>query len=200
MLIRPRPKATKTSSCTRCPATSQRRQYNNRGDGDKDAGYYKAAKNASELNAIFDEIQKSETTTSAYTNVVMEDTLSEYVDLDDNTYKVVAKDASGQDVALTPGTDYNLTYDSASLKKFVVTFLKPLANSVTYTLEYNVKPTQKAYDEYAANLNASKDGYDGVSVTRALICRETSRPRASLVSTERFRMPVIHGRECESSV
>ena len=36
--------------------------YNNRGDGDKDAGYYKAAKNASELNAIFDEIQKSETT------------------------------------------------------------------------------------------------------------------------------------------
>lgn len=137
--------------------------YNNnkRGDGDKDAGYYKAAKNASELNAIFDEIQKSETTTSAYTNVVMEDTLSEYVDLADNPYKVVAKDSSGQDVALTPGTDYNLTYDSVA-KKFVVTFLKPLANSVTYTLEYNVKPTQKAYDEYAANLNASKDGYDGV--------------------------------------
>ncbi len=25
-----------------------------------------------------------------------------------------------------------------------------------------MKPTQKAYDEYAANLNASKDGYDGV--------------------------------------
>ncbi len=135
--------------------------YDKRGDGNKDAGYYKAAKNASELNAIFDEIQKSETTTSAYTNVVMEDTLSEYVDLADNDCKVVAKDSSGRDVALTPGTDYNLTYDSAA-KKFVVTFLKPLANSVTYTLEYNVKPTQKAYDEYAANLNASKDGYDGV--------------------------------------
>lgn len=136
--------------------------YDDCDGGDKDAGYYKAAKNASELNTIFDEIQKSETTTSAYTNVVMEDTLSEYVDLDDNnTYKVVAKDALGQDVVLTPGTDYNLTYDSAA-KKFVVTFLKPLANSVTYTLEYNVKPTQKAYDEYAANLNASKDGYDGV--------------------------------------
>lgn len=135
--------------------------YDKRGDGDKDAGYYKAAKNASELNAIFDEIQKSETTTSAYTNVVMEDTLSEYVDLADNDCKVVAKDSSGRDVALAPGTDYNLTYDSAA-KKFVVTFLKPLANSVTYTLEYNVKPTQKAYDEYAANLNASKDGYDGV--------------------------------------
>lgn len=136
--------------------------YNNRGDGDKDAGYYKAAKNASELNAIFDEIQKSETTTSAYTNVVMEDTLSEYVDLADNDYKVVAKDSSGQDVALTPGTDYNLTYDSVA-KKFVVTFLKPLANSVTYTLVYNVKPTQKAYDEYASNLNAGGNGYGDVT-------------------------------------
>lgn len=136
-------------------------EYDDLDDRDKDAGYYKAAKNASELNAIFNEIQKSETTTSAYTNVVMEDTLSEYVDLAGGEYKVVAKDSSGRDVALTPGTDYNLTYDSAA-KKFVVTFLKPLANSVTYTLEYNVKPTQKAYDEYAANLNASKDGYDGV--------------------------------------
>lgn len=136
-----------------------------RGGGDKDAGYYKAAKNASELNAIFDEIQKSETTTSAYTNVVMEDTLSEYVDLADRDYrdyKVVAKDSSGRDVVLTPGTDYNLTYDSAA-KKFVVTFLKPLANSVTYTLEYNVKPTQKAYDEYAANLNAGGNGYGDVT-------------------------------------
>lgn len=135
--------------------------YNNRGDGDKDAGYYKAAKNASELNAIFDEIQKSETTTSAYTKVTMEDTLSGYVELADSNYKVVAKDASGKVVSLTKNVDYTLTYD-ASTKKFTVAFLKPLVNNVTYTLEYNVKPTQKAYDEYAANLNAGKDGYDGV--------------------------------------
>lgn len=135
--------------------------YNKRGGGDKDAGYYKAAKNASELNAIFDEIQKSETTTSAYTKVTMEDTLSGYVELADSNYKVVAKDASGKVVSLTKNVDYTLTYD-ASTKKFTVAFLKPLVNNVTYTLEYNVKPTQKAYDEYAANLNAGKDGYDGV--------------------------------------
>lgn len=135
--------------------------YKNRGDGDKDAGYYKAAKNASELNAIFDEIEKSETTTSAYTKVTMEDTLSGYVELADSNYKVVAKDASGKVVSLTKNVDYTLTYD-ASTKKFTVAFLKPLVNNVTYTLEYNVKPTQKAYDEYAANLNAGKDGYDGV--------------------------------------
>ena len=133
-------------------------EYDNRGDGDTDAGYYKAAKNALELNAIFNEIEKSETTTSAYTNVTMEDTLSDYVDLADSTYKVVAKDASGKVVPLTKNVDYTLTYD-ASTKKFTVAFLKPLAHNVTYTLEYNVKPTQKAYDEYAANLNAGKDGY-----------------------------------------
>lgn len=135
--------------------------YDNRGDGDKDAGYYKAATNASELNAIFDEIEKSETTTSAYTKVTMEDTLSGYVELADSNYKVVAKDASGKVVSLTKNVDYTLTYD-ASTKKFTVAFLKPLVNNVIYTLEYNVKPTQKAYDEYAANLNAGKDGYDGV--------------------------------------
>ena len=135
--------------------------YYDLGGGDKNAGYYKAAKNASELNAIFDEIQKSETTTSAYTNVVMEDTLSEYVDLDDNPYEVVAKDSSGQAVALTKDVDYTLTYDE-NAKKFTVRFLKALAHNVTYTLEYNVKPTQKAYDEYAANLNAGQGGYGTV--------------------------------------
>lgn len=136
--------------------------YDNRGDvGNIKAGYYKSATNASELNAIFDEIQKSETTTSAYTNVVMEDTLSEYAELAGSDYKVVAKDSSGQAVALTKDVDYILTYDE-NAKKFTVRFLKALAHNVTYTLEYNVKPTQKAYDKYAANLNAGKDGYDGV--------------------------------------
>ena len=136
-------------------------KYDQLGEGNIKAGYYKSTTNASELNAIFDEIQKSETTTSAYTNVVMEDTLSGYVDLADSNYKVVAKDASGKVVSLTKNVDYTLTYD-ASTKKFTVAFLKPLVNNVTYTLEYNVKPTQKAYDEYAANPNAGKDGYDGV--------------------------------------
>lgn len=136
-------------------------KYNPRGEGNIKAGYYKSATNASELNAIFDEIEKSETTTSAYTKVTMEDMLSGYVELADSNYKVVAKDASGKVVSLTKNVDYTLTYD-ASTKKFTVAFLKPLVNNVTYTLEYNVKPTQKAYDEYAANLNAGKDGYDGV--------------------------------------
>ena len=91
---------------------SWRRRY-------KTPGITKAAKNASELNAIFDEIQKSETTTSAYTKVTMEDTLSGYVELADSNYKVVAKDASGKVVSLTKNVDYTLTYDE-NAKKFTV--------------------------------------------------------------------------------
>lgn len=136
-------------------------KYSRRGEGNIKAGYYKSATNASKLNAIFDEIQKSETTTSAYTNVVMEDTLSEYAELAGSDYKVVAKDSSGQAVALTKDVDYTLTYDE-NAKKFTVRFLKALAHNMTYTLEYNVKPTQNAYNDYASNLNAGKDGYAGV--------------------------------------
>lgn len=136
-------------------------KYNQRGEGNIKAGYYKSATNASELNAIFDEIQKSETTTSAYTKVTMEDTLSGYVELADSNYKVVAKDASGKVVSLTKNVDYTLTYDE-NAKKFTVRFLKALAHNVTYTLEYNVKPTQNAYNDYASNLNTGKDGYAGV--------------------------------------
>lgn len=136
-------------------------KYNPRGEGNIEAGYYKSATNASELNTIFDEIEKSETTTSAYINVVMEDTLSEYAELAGSDYKVVAKDSSGQAVALTKDVDYTLTYDE-NAKKFTVRFLKALAHNVTYTLEYNVKPTQNAYNDYASNLNTGKDGYAGV--------------------------------------
>lgn len=136
-------------------------KYNQRGEGNIKAGYYKSATNASELNAIFDEIEKSETTTSAYINVVMEDTLSEYAELAGSDYKVVAKDSSGQAVVLTKDVDYTLTYDK-NAKKFTVRFLKALAHNVTYTLEYNVKPTQNAYNDYASNLNTGKDGYAGV--------------------------------------
>ena len=136
-------------------------KYYQRGEGNIEAGYYKSATNASELNAIFDEIEKSETTTSAYTKVTMEDTLSGYVELADSNYKVVAKDASGKVVSLTKNVDYTLTYDE-NAKKFTVRFLKALAHNVTYTLEYNVKPTQNAYNDYASNLNTGKDGYAGV--------------------------------------
>lgn len=122
-------------------------EYTDRGEG-SNAGYYKTATNASDLNSIFEEIRKSETTTYGFTNVSIEDTLSEYVELSDKNYTVTAKGANGNKVAPEEGSDYVLTYDE-SAKKFTVVFQNMLQDGVTYTLSYNVKPTQKAYDEYA---------------------------------------------------
>lgn len=124
-------------------------EYTDRGEG-SNAGYYKTATNASDLNSIFEEIRKSETTTYGFTNVSIEDTLSEYVELSDKNYTVTAKGANGNKVALEEGSDYVLTYGE-SAKKFTVVFQNMLQDGVTYTLSYNVKPTQKAYDEYADN-------------------------------------------------
>lgn len=126
-------------------------------------GYYKAATDAEGLNKIFEEIQKEETTTYGFTNVSIEDTLSGYVELSDKKYTVTAKDANGNEVALEDDTDYTLTYDG-SAKKFTVVFLNTLGDGVTYTLAYNVKPTQKAYDEYVANGYGDTIGDEGTDL------------------------------------
>lgn len=127
--------------------------YNKLGTG-SNAGYYKVVSNASDLNSIFEKIQTNETT-DGFTNVSIEDTLSKYVELlSDKSYTVTAKDANGNKVTLKENSDYTLTYDE-SAKKFTVVFQNMLQDGVTYTLSYNVKPTQEAYDEYAAN------GYGG---------------------------------------
>lgn len=95
---------------------------------------------------------------------------------------------------MTKDVDYTLTYDE-NAKKFKVTFLKALTHNVTYTLEYNVKPTQKAYDEYAANLNAGKDGYADVKGDADTDLSENIMSSGSAgFSCERFRVPGVLGR------
>ena len=134
----------------------------NLGDGG-DNGYYKVATNASDLYKIFEEIQKKETVIQGFTGVSIEDTLSEYVELSDENYTVTAKDVNGNEVALEANTDYTLTYNE-SAKKFTVVFLNTLGDHVTYTLAYNVKPTQEAYDEYAANGYGDTIGDEGTDL------------------------------------
>ena len=134
----------------------------NLGDGG-DNGYYKVATNASDLYKIFEEIQKKETVIQGFTGVSIEDTLSEYVELSDENYTVTAKDVNGNEVALEANTDYTLTYNE-SAKKFTVVFLNTLGDHVTYTLAYNVKPTQEAYDEYAANGYGDTIGDEGTAL------------------------------------
>ena len=129
--------------------------------GGSDKGYYKTASTASELSKVFEDIQQTITTTNGYTGVTIQDTLSEYAEFADadhpaQTAKVVTN--GSVDVTAQWNIEVNGKTITASPKS-----TEPLPNGVTYTLQFDIKPTQKAYDDYAANKNAGKDGYDGVT-------------------------------------
>ena len=128
--------------------------------GGSDKGYYKTASTASELSKGFEDIQQTITTTNGYTGVTIQDTLSKYAEFADGdpekTAQVVTND--GTNVTAQWNIKVNGNTITASPKS-----TEPLPDGVTYTLQFDIKPTQKAYDDYAANKNAEKDGYDGVT-------------------------------------
>ena len=137
--------------------------------GGSNKGYYKTASTASELSKVFEDIQQTITTTNGYTGVTIQDTLSKYADFADahpaETAKVFANggtDVTAQwnDVTAQWNIEVNDKTITASPKSS-----EPLSNGVTYTLQFDIKPTQEAYDDYAANKNAGndKDGYGGVT-------------------------------------
>lgn len=127
--------------------------------GGSNKGYYKTASTASELSKVFEDIQQTITTTNGYTGVTIQDTLSEYAKFAD------AKPAETAKVVTNDGTDVTAQWDIKVNGKTITASpksTKPLPDGVTYTLQFDIKPTQKAYDDYAANKNAGTDGYNGV--------------------------------------
>lgn len=128
--------------------------------GGSDKGYYKTASTASELSKVFEDIQQTITTTNGYTGVTIQDTLSGYAKFADADPEKTAK------VVTNDGTDVTAQWNIKVHDKTIAASPKssdPLPDGVTYTLQFDIKPTQKAYDDYAANKNAEKDGYDGVT-------------------------------------
>lgn len=128
--------------------------------GGSDKGYYKTASTASELSKVFEDIQQTITTTNGYTGVTIQDTLSEYAEFAD------AKPAETAQVVTNGGTNVTTQWNINVKGKTITaspTSPKPLPDGVTYTLQFDIKPTQKAYDDYVANKNAGKDGYNGVT-------------------------------------
>lgn len=127
--------------------------------GGSDKGYYKTASTASELSKVFEDIQQTITTTNGYTGVTIQDTLSEYADFADadpaKTAKVVTDD--GTDVT----AQWNITVNGKTITASPKS-TDPLPDGVTYTLQFDIKPTQTAYNEYAANKNDGQDGYNNV--------------------------------------
>lgn len=127
--------------------------------GGSNKGYYKIASTASELSKVFEDIQQTITTTNGYTGVTIQDTLSEYAEFADAKPAETAKVVTNDGANVTAGWNINVSGKTitASPKS-----TEPLPNGVTYTLQFDIKPTQKAYDDYAASKNTGIDGYNGV--------------------------------------
>lgn len=133
--------------------------YRNLGTKVDGGNYYMIASNSEGLSKVFEDIQQTITTTNGYTGVTIQDTLSEYADFADADPAKTAKVVTDDDTDVT--AQWNITVNgrtiTASLKN-----ADPLPDGVTYTLQFDIKPTQKAYDDYAANKNDGQDGYNNV--------------------------------------
>lgn len=128
--------------------------------GGSDKGYYKTASTASELSKVFEDIQQTITSTNGYTGVTIQDTLSKYAEFADDDPEKTAKVVTNDGTTVT--AQWNIKVNGKTITASPKS-TEPLPDGVTYTLQFDIKPTQKAYDDYAANKNAEKDGYDGVT-------------------------------------
>lgn len=134
--------------------------YRNLGTRVDGGNYYMIASNSEGLSKVFEDIQQTITSTNGYTGVTIQDTLSEYAEFAD------ADPAKKAKVVTNDGTDVTAQWNIKVNGKTITASpnsADPLPDGVTYTLQFDIKPTQKAYDDYAANKNAGKDGYGSVT-------------------------------------
>ena len=136
-----------------------------RGFADQTKGSYYSATSTDELNKAFADIIGQINRKSSYKNVSITDTLSDYAEFVNANFGsndvTVTASKDGNSVDLNE-SDYTVTVSGKMVK---VTFADgyELQDGVTYTVTFKVKPTQKAYNEYAANKqNDDKTGYKDV--------------------------------------
>lgn len=134
--------------------------YRNLGTRVDGGNYYMIASNSEGLSKVCEDIQQTITTTNGYTGVTIQDTLSEYAEFADADPAKKAKVVTNDDTDVT--AQWNIKVNSKTITASPNS-ADPLPDGVTYTLQFDIKPTQKAYDDYAANKNAGKDGYGSVT-------------------------------------
>lgn len=139
----------------------------NLGDRAENSSYYKAATDADQLNNIFESIYQEITKTAEYADVTIHDRLSSWVVSSDAasvngepagfTY---TKTQNGQTTAWA-GAPKARVADDGTVSWPVTSSGDTLEAGVTYTVSFNVKPTQAAFDEAVKNhkddANASGD-------------------------------------------
>ena len=136
--------------------------------GDRGQGtYYYAVSASTNLQTIFDKIISIVTSGTAYQDVTMTDTLSNYVefshpDAQNFGAELVIRDKDGHtvDPSVVGLAGYTITAHPES-KTISISFPQgyALKDGYTYSLEYTIVPSAQAYEEYAANVNAGKNGY-----------------------------------------
>ena len=139
----------------------------NLGDRAETSSYYKAATDAGQLNNIFGSIYQEITKTAEYADVTIHDRLSSWVVSSDAasvngepagfTY---TKTRKGQTTAWADAPEATVAADG-TVSWPVTSSGGKLEDGVTYTVSFNVKPTQAAFDEAVKNhkddANASGD-------------------------------------------
>lgn len=134
--------------------------YRNLGTRVDGGNYYMIASNSEGLSKVFEDIQQTITSTNGYTGVTIQDTLSKYAEFADDDPEKTAKVVTNDGTTVTAQWNIKVNGNTiiASPKS-----TEPLPDGVTYTLQFDIKPTQKAYDDYAANKNnPNQDGYNNV--------------------------------------
>lgn len=131
----------------------------NGGSGGSDSKYY-SADDVSNLSEIFKAIIQDITHQMTFQDLVITDELSEYVDfVSSDPSQVRVTNNKGE--SLSPG-EYTVV---VSEKNIEIRFPNKLESGETYTVSFDINPTQKAYDDRADNLNNSNftgsEGYPG---------------------------------------
>lgn len=132
----------------------------NGGNGGSDSKYY-SADDVSNLSEIFKAIIQDITHQMTFQDLVITDELSEYADfVSSDPSQVRVTNNKGE--SLSP-EEYTVV---VSEKKIEIHFPNKLEAGETYTVSFDIKPTQKAYDDRADNLNNPNfTGSEGYPVT-----------------------------------
>ena len=139
----------------------------NLGDRAESSSYYKAATDAGQLNNIFESIYQEITKTAEYADVTIHDRLSSWVVSSDSASEngepagfTYTKTRNGQITAWDDAPEATVAADG-TVSWPVMSNDDTLEDGVTYTVSFNVKPTQAAFDEAVKNhkddANASGD-------------------------------------------
>lgn len=137
------------------------------GDRAESSSYYKAATDAGQLNNIFESIRQEITKTAEYADVTIHDKLSSWVVSSDSASEngepagfTYTKTRKGQTTAWADAPEATVAADG-TVSWPVTSNDDTLEDGVTYTVSFNVKPTQAAFDEAVKNhkddANASGD-------------------------------------------